>query len=568
MRQPAYDGWPRERLLEEVIKLKKRKKYGIVWEHKPEDVVEQCKRELPVLKEVKSKEIITDPTAPVNLLIEGDNYHALSVLNYTHKGKISVIYIDPPYNTGARDWKYNNDYVDINDAYRHSKWLSMMSSRLALAKNLLTKNGILITAIDDNEFATLKLLLEEFLPAHTHEVVVVNHHPQGSGGANISATHEYGIVSVPKGKHLFFGDFVGRRIEEWSLIKAGAGKDYYRIGRPNMFFAVHVNKKTGAAVGVGPELRLQEKYPTGETKEGFKIVYPLDKRGGERRWRYGRSTMLRLIKENRIKASIPSFSMKVIMPRDGSYKPLYSNWVDSKYNAGPHGTALLKNILPKTNFPYPKSLYTVMDFIAGATRLQKDSTILDFFAGSGTTGHAVLQLNKEDGGNRCFILCTNNENNIAKDVCYPRVSKIIKGYKNADGEKVSGLSGNLRYLKTSFVGAEPTDGNKEALTAQATEMLCVREGTFDLVKTTKAYKVFRGATRHTGIIFDPLALPQFRKELDRIKGNWSVYVFSLGDDTFDEEFADFGQRVKVSPVPEAILRIYRRIFSSDNNYGA
>jgi adenine-specific DNA-methyltransferase len=161
--------------------LKKRKKYGLVWEDKPEEVVEMCKEKLPVLKEVKDKEIITDKDKPVNLLIEGDNYHALSVLNYTHAGKVDVIYIDPPYNTGARDWKYNNDYVDINDAWRHSKWLSMMAHRLQLAKNLLKENGVFICAIDENEFYRLGLLLEDiFKGFEIHCITIV--HIVGSKG--------------------------------------------------------------------------------------------------------------------------------------------------------------------------------------------------------------------------------------------------------------------------------------------------------------------------------------------------------------------------------------------------
>lgn len=200
MRPPAYDGWTRERLLEEVKKLKKRKKYGIVWEHKPEDVVEQCKRELPVLKEVKSKEIITDPTAPVNLLIEGDNYHALSVLNYTHKRKIDVIYIDPPYNTGASDWKYNNNYVDNDDSFKHSKWLSMMSSRLALAKNLLKKDGILVCAIDDNELGTLSLLLGEIFPAKIQNTVVIVNNPHAVARSGFSRSHEYALFLLNPGQ--------------------------------------------------------------------------------------------------------------------------------------------------------------------------------------------------------------------------------------------------------------------------------------------------------------------------------------------------------------------------------
>jgi adenine-specific DNA-methyltransferase len=617
MAKKDYTNWDRKELIKEIDQLRKRKKYGLVWEDKLEDVVERCKTELPVLEEVKNKEIITNPDKPINLLIEGDNYHALSVLNYTHKGKIDVIYIDPPYNTGAKDWKYNNDYVDSNDMFRHSKWICMMQHRLKIAKHLLKRNGILLTAIDDNEFATLKLLLEDLLPGHTHEVVVVNHHPQGSGGANVSATHEYCIVSVPRGQNLFVGELVGKRTEEWSLIKAGAGKDYYRIGRPNMFFAIHVDKKSGQAVGVGPELKNTDNYPRGDTDDGYKRIYPLDKKGDERRWRYGRPTMTELIKKGRIKGSLPKYSMKVVMPRDESFQPLYSNWTNSKYNAGPHGTALLKNILPNTNFPYPKSLFTVFDFIAGATRKNKNAVILDFFAGSGTTGHAVLELNQNDGGARSFILCTNNENSIAEEVTYPRVNNVIKGYKFTGtdrsivfekkitekmledidlimedlekmkeenkkkydkfeikieennlrlvgiknfNDKKDGLGGNLKYFKTAFVPAAPTDKNKTALTKKATEMLCVKEETFEKVKSNEQYVIFGNGKRYTGIIYDHQAIDVFKKEISKIDGKFSVYVFSLGDDIFDEEFDDMKKKVKLSPIPEAILRVYRRIF--------
>ena len=161
MAKKDYTNWDRKDLLKEIEQLRKRKKYGLVWEDKPENVVEQCKTELPVLEEVKNKEIITDPDKPVNLLIEGDNYHALSVLNYTHKGKIDVIYIDPPYNTGAKDWKYNNDYVDGEDPYRHTKWISFMSHRLNISKNLLSSEGIICVTIDDYEMPRLWLLVEE-----------------------------------------------------------------------------------------------------------------------------------------------------------------------------------------------------------------------------------------------------------------------------------------------------------------------------------------------------------------------------------------------------------------------
>ena len=155
----------KEKLLAEIERLKKelkkKKKYGLVWEDKPEDVVEMCKEKLPVLKEVKSKEIITDKNKPVNLLIEGDNYHALSVLNYTHKGKIDVVYIDPPYNTGNKDFKYNDSFVDKEDSFRHSKWLAFISKRLRLAKSLLSKDGVIFISIGEDEVAQLKLLCNE-----------------------------------------------------------------------------------------------------------------------------------------------------------------------------------------------------------------------------------------------------------------------------------------------------------------------------------------------------------------------------------------------------------------------
>lgn len=160
-----FENQSKQNLVAEISRLKKelkkRKKYGLVWEEKPEEVVEMCKTKLPVLKEVKGKEIITDKKEPVNLLIEGDNYHALSVLNYTHQKKIDVIYIDPPYNTGNKDFVFNDKYVDKEDSYRHSKWVSFIEKRLKLARNLLKKTGVIFISIDDNELAQIKLLCDE-----------------------------------------------------------------------------------------------------------------------------------------------------------------------------------------------------------------------------------------------------------------------------------------------------------------------------------------------------------------------------------------------------------------------
>jgi len=241
MAKKDYQNWSKEQLIEEVGRLRKRKKYGIVWEDKPENVVEQCKNELPVLKEVKDKEIKKDKDGPVNILIEGDNYHALSVLNYTHKGKIDVIYIDPPYNTGAKDWKYNNNFVDINDAWRHSKWLSMMRNRLSLVKGLLKRDGVLIVTIDDNELFALGLLLDEMFPWKERTTVVIKYNPAGTARSGFSRCHEYALYLLNRGQEI---EKKPAPIDERERNLRRNGNNSNRGDSPTMFYPIIVDKKT------------------------------------------------------------------------------------------------------------------------------------------------------------------------------------------------------------------------------------------------------------------------------------------------------------------------------------
>lgn len=567
MAQKREDNLEKEKLLAEIERLKKelkkRKKYGLVWEEKPEEVVEMCKKKLPVLKEVKSKEIITDPNKPVNLLIEGDNYHALSVLNYTHEKKIDVIYIDPPYNTGNRSWQYNNDYVELDDAFRHSKWVSFMESRLKLAKRLLKDTGIILVTIDDYEIHTLGLLMAEIFGEDNSlgNIIIINKAEGRTDDKFIATAHEYMLVygknsnyATIKGVPLYEEEKAEKyplkdSISDYRLkpLKRG-GTNSRRIDRPNLFYPVFYNLNTN-------EISLTN-------KKGFIEIIPIDSKGIERVWQWGKQRFLEGIKtEIEIVKSknTPSGYEIYRKVRSKDTKKAKTFWNSPKYNAAAHGTKLLEDILGKNRaFEYPKSLYAVIDSLVITSN--SNSIILDFFAGSGTTGHAVLEMNKQDNGNRQFILCTNNENNICTDVCYPRIEKVINGYKNSKGEKEEGLGGNLKYFKTDFVDAEPTDRNKKKLTEQATEMLCIREGTFESVLEQKRFKIFKSNSHYTGIIFDQLAIPEFKKAIKDIKSKFSVYIFSLGDDTFDEEFADMKQRVKLSPIPEAILRVYRRIF--------
>jgi adenine-specific DNA-methyltransferase len=557
-RGKSYNKYSKQELIKEIKQLKKKKKYGLVWdsEREPEKVVEMCKEKLPVLKEVKNKEIITDKNKPVNLLIEGDNYHALSVLNYTHQGKIDVIYIDPPYNTGAKNWKYNNNYVDKDDAYRHSKWLSMMYHRLNLAKKLLKKNGALICAIDDNEQAHLVMLLEKLYSSFEQHTITIVHNPKGVQGTNFSYIHEYAVFVIPKNKKII----LDRNLAESEMYVSNLrnwGNESLRTDAKNCFYPIIV--KDEKVIGFG-DVAPQNFHPksSNEKKSGGTIyVWPIDSKGIERKWRYARQSVeeiknVLLIKRNKKE-------IQILIAKDyGTYKTV---WVDKRYDASEYGTKLLREILPGCDFDFPKSLYTVYDCLYAVIGNRQNAVVLDFFAGSGTTGQAVLEMNK-NGGNRQYILCTNNENNIATDVCYPRVQKVIKGYrKNGDGEKVKGLGGNLKYFKTDFVDfKELNDKNKIRLTEEAIEMLCVKEGTFEEIENRVGFKIFKNHEHYSGIIFDQLAIKEFKKVISDIKGRFSVYIFSLGDDTFDEEFEDIKQKIKLSPIPEAILKVYRRIF--------
>jgi len=546
-----YQNLSKEKLIREVERLKKelkkKKKYGLVWEKKPEKVVEMCKEKLPVLKEVKSKEIITDKEKPVNLLIEGDNYHALSVLNYTHAKKVDVIYIDPPYNTGNKDFVFNDRYVDKEDTYRHSKWLSFMEKRLKLARNLLKDTGVIFISIDNNEVAQLKLLMDEIFGEKNFLVIIAwqNLDTIKNDARYFSTNHEY-IIVYARNKNKVVIKGIKKREKQKSVYK-----NYDNDSRgPYLLTPLHAKSGTIKSI-------YEFRFPNGYLWRPPKGTFP----------RFSKDTLKRLLKEGRIyldpegkKVPQKKTYLSEVSPR----MPLWTFWRYENFGSTRQSNRELANLLSKGSFPNPKPTKLIKIIIDSVTK--KDSVILDFFAGSGTTGDAVLQLNKEDNGGRRFILCTDNQDNngsglrIATDICYPRIKKVIEGYKNLKGEQVKGLGGNLKYFKTDFVDAEPTDKNKIKLTKQATEMLCIKEGTFDLVQDRGSFKIFKNSKHYTGIIFDQSAIPEFKRVIKDIKGRFSVYIFSLGDETFDDEFQDIKQKVKLSPIPEVILRVYRRIF--------
>src|SRR3989339_1965695 len=530
MAKNNYENYTHAQLIAELKKLSKRKKYGLVWEEEKtkEKFEADAEGKLPVLVEDKKREIKTDADKPTHILIEGDNYHALSVLNYTHAKSIDLICIDPPYNTGARDWKYNNDYIEKEDAYRHSKWLSFMNNRLTLAKKLLKPDGVLIVTIDDYELLSLLGLLEN-LRAKTLGRVTICIKPEGRRQSNyIMEAHEYALfVSWGNPKIRNLNTDFGLDFPEEDDISKFRWEGLMRRDAPredrgsDYWFPFYVNKDA-------------EIYT--EQVKGRQPVLPINTKGIERVWLWDKERAKDNIKD--LKAVIRKDRITIYYKRreQGRVKPT-SFWYGSKYNANAYGTRLLTSILPNNDFDYPKSLYSVIDCID--LFLPRDGIVLDYFAGRGTTGHATLEINKDDNGIRQFILCTNNENNICTDVCYPRVKKVIQGYKNGKGEKVEGLGGNLKYYKTNFVGSELTHRNKKLLTDKSIEMLCIKENTFDEVLNRKDICIFKNKEKFTAILFDEMKMDEFKNEIEKLKND-----------------------ITLCSIPEAILKVYRRIYGA------
>ena len=540
-----FDEWTESDFIDEIIKLRRRKKYGIVWDEEgieEERFGKESEGKLPILKEVKSKEIKMSGNTPTNILIEGENFHALSVLNYTHKGKIDVIYIDPPYNRG-NEFRYNDKLVDDEDAYSNSKWLSFIFNRLRWAKKLLRGDGLIFISIDENEFAQLKLLCDDnnlftknnFLACITWRQL----HTVKNNARYFSKSTEYILVygkniqkikklrqSSDKSTNYNYDDNDGKGSYKYDPLSAR---------NKNIEYEFHFDKWNltwRAPKGSYPrysQATLKKMYDAGD------IVY---KKG----W-----------KEPRTKRYLANVQVGV---------PPSTFWDGKDVGFNFHATSELADILTRDAFLSPKPV-SLMEKIQEIGFFGKEKGIvLDFMAGSGTTGHATLKLNNSKNTNIQFILCTNNENQICTEVCYPRIKNVIKGYTSKQSnKKIEGLGGNLKYFKTDFVDGEPTDKNKKKLVEQCTEMLCLKEDCFDEIKQTKTYSIFKNhEDEYLGIIYDDDGIEPLKKQIKSTGKKFNVYVFSLDDSAREEEFEDMKEMVDLKPIPEVILNVYRRIF--------
>ena len=360
------------------------------------------------------------------LLINSENFQALSLLQVRYRGQIECIYIDPPYNTGDSEILYKNEYISAS-------WLTLIENRLALAiRALLSDDPVLFIAIDDFEMADLCELVDTHFPSLRREMIVVNHHPQGGKAKTLASTHEYMLACVARSSdRTLRGRLSKEGVEYRPFKRSGTAESNFRRARPNSFYAILVDPGTKEVVGAEPPPALGSEYPTGPTKKGYLRVYPLGSQGEERVWRRSYESGLALIPEKKLICTENGTIYQLIEAQERT-PALFSNWVDPRYNAGTFGANLLGDIIGEHNpFSYPKSIYTVEDAIFSAG-LEEGAVCLDFFAGSGTTGHAVINLNREDGGRRKFILVEMGEH--FDTVLVPRLKKVIFTPEWKDGK--------------------------------------------------------------------------------------------------------------------------------------
>ena len=531
--------------------LRENKTYGLVWEDKPEDVEERLRNELPILTEVPERAIICeDKDAPNHILIEGDNLEALATLAYTHEGKIDVIYIDPPYNTGNKDFIYNDSYVDKEDSYRHSKWLSFMSRRLKIAKKLLSDRGVIFISIDDNEQAQLKLLCDETFGENNFLAEIMWHKNYASANDSKTFSKVLDYILVYRKTDTFIRNLLPRTEKQNILYKydSNDGKGKWR---PD-----NLSVRTYSA---------NYDFPIVNPITGVEYYPPKG-----RSWMTNKERIQEWITETRVYFGLngkgaPQLKRYLSEVQQGVVPTTYWSYDDCGHND--EARKEIKDIFGHPPFDSPKPTRLLKQILRLGSN--NKSIILDFFAGSGTTLHATMQLNAEDGGHRQCILVTNNENNICEEVTYERNRRVIQGYTNAKGEEVTGLTkNNLRYYRTGFVGRSRSMQNMRKLVNLATDMLCIKEDLYTEQKTFGGQKTYKNIFRYFDngkkqmlVIYREEAIDELVDiiyNLD-ITQPIKVYVFSPSEDPWEGSFDDVSDKVELCALPQAIYNTYRRI---------
>lgn len=530
----------------------------------------------PALIPVES--LIRDETKPFHTIINSDNYYALQLLSYCYSKKVNVIYIDPPYNTGARDWKYNNDFVDVIDQFSHSKWLSMMKKRLSLAKELLHPDGVLICTIDDNEIFHLGCLIEEIFSEKKIFTIVIEHNKRGRQGEEFAKTHEYAIFVCPANKNVIEEQKLTSTVggETRNLRRTGNGSS--RSDRPKQFFPIYVDPVTKTIIEIGNPLPADEKRNDTPLPNGAIPIWPIDKDGIERRWYYSPIRIKKGIEEGKVFAAEQNYGIQIYYTlREKDTVRWKTVWSKPPLDASTYGSELLTDILGKSaKFSYPKSLYAVADCLMTTIASNKEALVLDFFAGSGTTYHATAFLNSEDDGNRRCILVTNNEvnektanellsngiypgdpqfekNGICESVTWPRCKIVTQGHRDDETplsemylnglEMETGFKENLAYFRLDFLDPhEVAVGEKFKSILPILWMMAGGKGELDFSEDSD--KWFIPKKLPFAVLKKEKFFSQFRNEILNRLDISIVFFVTDSEEAYQEMSASIGKHIQ------------------------
>lgn len=623
------------------------KKYGLIWEDKPEDVERSLEEMIPVLREVKENALVNGTECPNHILIEGDNLHALTALSFTHESTVDIAYFDPPYNTGEDDFKYNDKYIDKENGFRHSMWLSFISKRLRIMKRLLSPSGVAIIHIDENEFDTLNLLLqtEIFTEGDFLGCIIWNKRNPKGDAKEVATMHEYVLVFaknkeeflklenplrrkkpnalaiIRKAKNLFskigkraIPDEIKEVIKPFNYPKEVL-KDFevtYDLELVNREFQAWIGKQQDFSEGEKAYKFIDENgdvfqtvsmaWPNKEVAPDdywIPLNHPLNNRPcplPERGWRNPSSTMSKLLGNKPpvvlsdgmvVKGSITfTVNKKGENNQPRSKYLLKENLTEntpSIFNNGTSDDGFFSKI--GMEFPYAKPVEVARYLLESIHPCPK--VILDFFAGSGTTLHAILELESERQSGITGIIVTNNEvdrkmtgvmlkkgihehtqefqaEGICRKITYPRLSKVIMGYQTKDGDSILGLKGNnLRYYRCDFLPRTPSLKNKRELTKSATDLLCIKEGCYTEVNLSvpkNELRMFQKGEKQLMVVYDDQSIGKAVEMIKALEATHTkVYVFSIGSDPYTDDFAEVQDKVELCALPDAIYKAYQHV---------
>ena len=452
------------------------KKYGLIWEEHQEEVDKKMETHIPVFSEVPEHEVMEDEhNTTFNFLLEGDNLHSLNLLEKTNRGKVNIIYIDPPYNTGNKDFVYNDEFVGREDLFRHSTWLSFMSERLRIAYKLLSKDGVIFVSIDDNEQAQLKLLMDEIF-SEDNFIMCMPRITKKSGKTTsaYAKNHDYILVYTKRDQDIFVMEehednafkYADEYIEERGKYKLNQTLDYNSLSySPSLDYPLEIE---GEVFYPGGSKELWEERQRGKHRRAdwawrwSKKLFQFGYDNGFVVIKRKKDGSARIYTKTYLNAKIGKNSNgDFIIEHNKRVKATSSiEYIDNKYS-NDNAKKDLSIFGLGDKFDYSKPVELIKKLIKAYYK--NNALVLDFFAGSGTTAQAVLELNKEDSGSRRFILCTNNENNICREVTYQRIKSILTGTMISEGEYSKKIKGNLKYYVTDFVDKESDELTNELL---------------------------------------------------------------------------------------------------------